>query len=371
MGTPVSPIMQPSPRSPPGPFGAPNTHRVPDFHAVAAPVDSGHQAGYGHPREEEPAHGIVGCQGAQEPAISASVAAPQEFHSVTAAQSLNADPYNLCAETMALEECMLGVEVRRTWSETEMVRSFGGQMSPGTPDGMFESWDGALTCVQVVRVPLVLGLSVSELQETLAQTVVTKVVKSQRWLAFTQAAPADFVIFCWLPFAVPDDVVEHAEALMLRIRGLDPRFSLRLRTPEEPSALFPALFARNREFCRSKVGLSESDVSTYTGSEALGSDDEDAACEWDITWDWDSLGSPEEEPCGDVSSEGSGTAEEDEAFDWDITWGWDSTVFAEEAPPLCSFEGAVEEDAWTQSGRSTGGSGLAVKSQRLSWDDAG
>jgi len=205
-----------------------------------------------------------------------------------ASQSLNADPYNVCAESLALTECTLGVEVRRTWSEMEMVRSFGGQMSPGTPDGMFESWDGALTCVQVVRVPLVAGLPVVAMQDTLAQTVLAKVVKSQRWLAFTQASPADFVIFCWLPFAVPDAVVEHAEKLMLRIRGLDPRFSLRLRTPEEPSALFPALFACNRERCDCSVraSLSEADVSTYPGSEPDSGEEEEWPA-WDITWAWE------------------------------------------------------------------------------------
>jgi len=66
-----------------------------------------------------------------------------------------------------MADCTQGVEVRRTWSEREMVRSFGGQISPGTPDGMFESWDGTLTCVQVVRVPLTTELSLEGVQETL------------------------------------------------------------------------------------------------------------------------------------------------------------------------------------------------------------
>ena len=56
-----------------------------------------------------------------------------------------------------MADCCLGLEIRRTWSEQELVRSFGGRMPPGTPDGMFETWDGTLTCVQVVRVPLVSG----------------------------------------------------------------------------------------------------------------------------------------------------------------------------------------------------------------------
>lgn len=33
------------------------------------------------------------------------------------------------------QDCCLGLEIRRTWSEQELVRSFGGQMPPGTPDG--------------------------------------------------------------------------------------------------------------------------------------------------------------------------------------------------------------------------------------------
>mmetsp|Transcript_39100 Transcript_39100/g.111598 ORF Transcript_39100/g.111598 Transcript_39100/m.111598 type:complete len:269 (+) Transcript_39100:455-1261(+) len=216
-----------------------------------------------------------------------------------------------------------------------MVRSFGGQMTPGTPDGMFESWDGALTCVQVVRVPLVASLTVGETQERLAQTVLTKVVKSQQWLRFTQAKPADFVVFCWLPFAVPPEVVQHAEDLMLRIRLLDPRFSLRLRTPEEPSALFPALFARNRERRDgSRPSLSESAVSTYAGSEP-GGDDDDEACEWDITWAWDlDLGLSEEPEC-----EGGAAAEEEESEEGDVDWDG-CALDAEEAEVGQQVEGA-------------------------------
>ena len=32
------------------------------------------------------------------------------------------------------------MEVRRTWSEQELVRSFGGRQSPGTPDGMLRGF---------------------------------------------------------------------------------------------------------------------------------------------------------------------------------------------------------------------------------------
>jgi len=204
--------------------------------------------------------------------------------------SLNSDPFNVMAEELALQDCTLGVEVRRTWTEQEMVRSFGGQMSPGTPDGMFESWDGDLTCVQVVRVPLVIGADVCSMQDTVVQTILTKVVKSQCWLRFTQAMPHDFVIFCWLPFQVPEAVVEHAETLMERVRVFDHRFSLRLRVPPEPAAIFPALFAchqQDRSRNRSRT-LTESDVSEYSpGSGASPDEDSDDGCDWDITWTWD------------------------------------------------------------------------------------
>jgi len=210
------------------------------------------------------------------------------FQGVLVTESLNADPFNLRAEELALQECTLGVEVRRTWSELEMVRSFGGEMSPGTPDGMFESWDGDLTCVQVVRVPLLPNSDICSMQSILAQTVITKVVKSQSWLRFTQATPRDFIIFCWLPYSIPDAVAEHAKVLMERIRSLDNRFSLRLRTPSEPRSLFPNKFAQNSDRAIRNRSYTESDVSTYQGSCSEISDDE--AIAWDITWSW------EEEP---------------------------------------------------------------------------
>lgn len=238
-------------------------------------------------------------------------------------QSLNTDPWNLRAEEVALQECTLGVEVRRTWSEQEMVRSFGGQVSPGTPDGMFESWDGDLTCVQVVRVPLVPNSDSSCMQLTLAQTILTKVVKSQRWLQFAHTGPRNFIIFCWLPFCIPDDVEDHAEILMERIRALDRRFSLRLRTPAEPGALFPSQFARNNDTRRKLRSFTESDVSTYQGSEP-DNDDDDDFFDWDL---WNNCGISEEceEPPGvDSSPAAASCAEGDDAnefeYEWNLTW---------------------------------------------------
>lgn len=223
--------------------------------------------------------------------------------------SLNTNPFNTRAEELALLDCTVGVEVRRVWTEQEMVRSFGGQMSPGTPDGMFESWDGELTCVQVVRVPLVKKSDVLTMQDTVAQTILTKVIKSQSWLRFTQAMPSNFVIFCWLPHCVPQEVSEHAEFLMERIRVLDRRFSLRLRTPAEPGAIFPAGFATNHD-ARVKsrsCSFTESDISSL--QDCLFDQEEDDDVHWDITWFWDAelLEWPEdvEEILGEVATPGS------------------------------------------------------------------
>mmetsp|Transcript_67401 Transcript_67401/g.82601 ORF Transcript_67401/g.82601 Transcript_67401/m.82601 type:complete len:269 (-) Transcript_67401:83-889(-) len=185
---------------------------------------------------------------------------------------------------MAMEDCCLGLEIRRTWSEQELVRSFGGQMPPGTPDGMFETWDGTLTCVQVVRVPLVRGADDASLQHTLTQTILCKIVKSQTWLRYSSVSPHEFIIFCWLPFAMADSVRTHVETLMSRVRLLDHRFSARLRLPAEPGSIFPALFACNYDLSTRSRSLSESDVSTFVDCE--GCADEEETCDWDITWDW-------------------------------------------------------------------------------------
>jgi len=245
-----------------------------------------------------------------------------------ATQSLNMDPYNLRAEELAVAECARGVDVRRTWSEQEMVRSFGGQIFPGTPDGVFESWEGALTCVQVVRVPVVADMSPLEMQETLNHTVLVKIVKSQQWLRACNVVPHDFVIFCWLPFMIPDEVVESGHALMHRVQQLDARFSLRIAVPAEPGALFPALFAHGvqsrklQSETRSRC-ISESDVSAYTGLDDE-SEEQEEACTWDITWAWESdlicLGA------SDAEGSGAGGSDDDDEvnIEWDITWGWQS-----------------------------------------------
>lgn len=109
---------------------------------------------------------------------------------------------------------------------------------------MFESWDGALTCVQVVRVPIVKGMSSDSMKQAITRTVLTKVWKSQQWLEGSRILPRDFVLFCWIPFAIADMVAEHAHVLMQQVQQhLDPRFSLRLCMPADTSAVFPKMFA--------------------------------------------------------------------------------------------------------------------------------
>lgn len=203
--------------------------------------------------------------------------------------SLNSDPFNVRAEEMALDDCIGGREVRRLWSEEELVRCFDGRLIPGTPDGMFEIWDpggcgeGDLYCVQVVRVPLLPCMSVADQSHALAQTIIAKVVKSQHWLRATQVTPQEFIIFGWLPFAVSGEVLRHGQELIERVQKVDSRFTLKLRTPAEASELFPSLFA----CCsvRKSPSFSESDISS---EESLydGPFDDDEPLEWDITWDW-------------------------------------------------------------------------------------
>uniref|UniRef100_A0A7S1AV35 Uncharacterized protein n=1 Tax=Noctiluca scintillans TaxID=2966 RepID=A0A7S1AV35_NOCSC len=229
-----------------------------------------------------PDTGLVDRVATADPSFRLPVSSDQPQTASCRAASLNLDPFNLAAEELAMTDCCQGVEVRRTWAETELVRTFGGHQFPGTPDGMFEDWCGTLTCVQVVRVPLVLGMNSECMQRSLAQTVLVKIVKSQTWLRATECAPHEFIIFCWLPFSVPLVVVEYSDSLMDRVRQLDPRFSLRLRVPARPGSLFPALFASNRDG-KLKHCLSCSDLATFGGS---ADDTDDVDFEWDITWDW-------------------------------------------------------------------------------------
>jgi hypothetical protein len=196
---------------------------------------------------------------------------------------LNHDPFNLRAEELALEDVISDRDVRRTWTEAELVRSFAGQLTPGTPDGMVELWDESVICIQVVRTPILQTMTVEDMKTTLAQTVVAKVVKSQAWLRHSQVMPHEFVIFAWLPFSPDGAVLAHAEALIARVRNeKDSRFTLRLRIPEDVEALFPVLFGTSGP-ARLKT-FSEDDVSPAS---LLCEDDDGDDFDLGLYWDMD------------------------------------------------------------------------------------
>jgi len=206
---------------------------------------------------------------------------------ISEATSLNSDPWNLRAEEQALETCIGERPVRRVWTERELVRTFGGHMSAGTPDGMFELWDNTTTCVQVVRAPWRSMHSTEALGETLQYTVLTKVIKSQAWLRMSSSTPDVFVIFVWLPFSAGHEAEAPARDLMARVRELDPRFELQLKVAEVPADLFPPLFATScslrkaSQFSEADI-RSEDDFSTDDSSEEW----ECALSLWDDTgWD--------------------------------------------------------------------------------------
>lgn len=279
--------------------------------------------------------------------------------------TLNEDPFNVRAEEQALQECTAGAEVRRVWSELEMVRSFGGHVIPGTPDGMFERWDGSLTCVQVVRVPIVVSMSAGEAAEVLAGTILTKVVKSQQWLRNSHVSPEEFIIFCWLPHPISEETAQHGRDLIEWVQQRDARFSLRLRLPSDTSALFPALFAHNHESARKRC-FAECDVSTFAGYLDSEEEEESDGCEWDITWGWADDFGLQEEACkvgGEASEQGSSSRDRDEdpspqecceaggeaspeqcsSWDWDEDPSpQDELVFSEGAPwPLMPEPGGI------------------------------
>lgn len=271
-----------------------------------------------------------------------------------------------------MEDCTRGLEVRRTWSEREMVRSFDGRLFPGTPDGMFETWDGALTCVQVVRVPLGAEMSWEGMQQTLAHTVLVKVVKSQQWLRASHFAPQDFAIFCWLPFCVPSQVAQYAEERMRQVQEVDPRFSLRLRVPAEPGALFPARFASNHdlEAQKARKGYCWSDVETYNPTDAC-EEDEDEGCEWDITWSWESdVGAAAEEDSAEAEAEAEPPSDDGEAeFEWDITWPSDLDLAFEHCPAAGSQQ---DWESFAVCDESVGMlNGCSAHEGTFVWDDKG
>jgi len=196
--------------------------------------------------------------------------------------SLNKDPYNMMAESHAMQECMSGLEIRREWSERQMVSTFGGSMFPGTPDGMFEEHgDGALTCVQVVRVPLTPNMTPEEQEEVVYNTVLAKIVKSQQWMKATHIVPREFVIFCWCQ-GWPDTCGDRTQDLIERVRNEGWPFVLRLMVPSDPGALFPVKFAfqyagkeggQHSKRSRQKSKYSAADLSTYDPFDFVSDDD--------------------------------------------------------------------------------------------------
>lgn len=200
-------------------------------------------------------------------------------------QSLNEDPSCVLAEQLAMDDCMRGFEVVQEISETEMVITSCGAMLPGTPDGGFTDSHGLLRLVQVVRVPLLPGMDVDEVSETLYDTVLAKIVKSQTWMRQTGILPHDFVIFCWLPPVGAYEVcIEQSDellwtgALLANVRSGGWPFSLRIQVPDDPSGVFPTFFARGSTTRERKHYFSGLCYSLNpTDFEA---DEDDEFCEW-------------------------------------------------------------------------------------------
>jgi len=192
---------------------------------------------------------------------------------------------------------MLGVDVRRDWPERELVGSFAGGQFPGTPDGMYEDWEGRISCVQVVRVPLVAEMSAAEMEDVFYHTVLTKIWKSQVWMQRRHTLPHEFIIFCWMPRQTPEGTGERAQALVERLRHQGWPFRLRAKMPADPGALFPSRFAW-RGTCREggcegyrprKHAISEDDLSTMDPG-TLCCEEEEPEPQLDLFAEW---------PCAD------------------------------------------------------------------------
>merc|ERR1711972_172591 len=173
-------------------------------------------------------------------------------------------------------------------------------MMPGTPDGMFEDWNGDITCVQVVRVPVTQAMDMHEVSNVLYQTVLAKIHKSEAWLEATKNRPRYFIIFCWLPYR-PEGYTEFSghrtQALLERRRSIGWPFYVRAMVADKSDELFPAKFAfhqtcqeghddnsqqGHRASSSKKKGksISEADLSTADPS-SFDDEDEDPLL-WDI-----------------------------------------------------------------------------------------
>lgn len=166
-------------------------------------------------------------------------------------QTLNEDPSNVLAEQLAMDHCTKGFDVVQEMTETELVTTSCGHIIPGTPDGGFTDSNGLLRLVQVVRVPLLPGMDADEVSQTLYDTVLVKIVKSQAWMKHTGIFPHDFIIFCWLPpvgsYEVcleQSDELLWTESLMSNVRDGGWPFSLRVEVPTDPGGMFPTCFGQ-------------------------------------------------------------------------------------------------------------------------------
>jgi hypothetical protein len=167
---------------------------------------------------------------------------------------LNEDPFNVRAEDLAVEECRKGFIVEKLFNETDMLVESCGCLIPGTPDGGFEDSSGALTLVQVVRVPLLPEMDADTVGDVLYSTVLAKIVKSQQWMQATSTLPREFIIFCWLPpvgayeaCMEQTDALLWTEALLWNVRAGGWPFTLRIMVPPDPGRIFPNNFGLNSD----------------------------------------------------------------------------------------------------------------------------
>merc|ERR1711862_217981 len=82
-------------------------------------------------------------------------------------------------------------------------------------------------------------MSKDEMEDTMYNTVLTKLVKSQTWMKSTHIVPHDFIIFCWLPDCCPEGCGDSVQALVERVRSDGWSFYLKLMVPTEPGPFFP------------------------------------------------------------------------------------------------------------------------------------
>lgn len=163
--------------------------------------------------------------------------------------TLNPDEFNVRAEELALKQCQKGFVVKKEFMETDMLVTSCGDHIQGTPDGGFIDSEGRLRLVQVVRVPLLPEMTADTVGNTLYDTVLAKIVKSQAWMRATCTFPYEFIIFCWLPaVGAYRECLEHSdallwtEALIWNVCNGGWPFLLKINVPNDEDHLFPQNF---------------------------------------------------------------------------------------------------------------------------------